>query len=398
MITDEKTVWKLIDSFDYQTDRRNPPDIERQRKFKAGWTKSLDADKEEYSEETLKSLTWDNLGYRLGLQLNEIAPEEQDMVYQFCVNHFHHIDVNAWLVITTEDPVLLGDGYEDILDKVYSWDNRFPNHAKIQVGDALVLWDRHKLLGFGIIQTLEMSPGNKTTYSCPNCGKSGVQTRKKMTSRYYCPKCKSRFNNAKTEVISVDKYRAVYADTWVELTGELDGSTLRNLCEKPGSQHSLRSFKWREFVGKLSPERRKSVKKTPNLKDQNISSGHQKQMVRVRKGQSAFRSELLKRFGDTCAFSGTSSRHVLDAAHLYSYAATGTHDMYGGLMMRKDLHRLFDMGLIRVNPTTNQIQVDETLLHIPGYKGLNNKKLLVDIPSKTQKWLRIHWDYYGSQT
>lgn len=397
MRPNETLIYKLIESFEYKSDRRNPPDAERQAKFKSGWTKALDNNREDYSKETLLYLTWDNLGYRLGHHFGEMSLQDRDQIYKYCALHWQQTDINAWLVINKKDTKLVGDGYEDIVDKVYSWDDTVANSSRIQKGDALVLFDSNKLLGYGIIHELETWTGEKTRYRCPNCEMCKVIERRKKEQRYRCDNCKSRFNDPKKEQISVKKFRAVYEHTWVDLNGELDGSQLRLLCESPKSQHSLRPFKWREFVGKLPLGLRNFVKKTPNVKDGEITGGHQRQMVRVRKGQASFRAALLDHFGTTCAFSGSTSKLVLDAAHLYSFAKKGIHEKFGGLLMRKDLHRLFDLGLIRVNPSTFLIQVDKSLLHIPIYNELNTNTLAVEIPKETQRWLQIHWDEYGSE-
>jgi N-acyl homoserine lactone hydrolase len=42
----------------------------------------------------------------------------------------------------------------------------------------------------------------------------------------------------------------------------------------------------------------------------------------------------------------------LEAAHLYSYAASGVHHLDGGLLMRRDVHRLFDLGHHAVRPNS----------------------------------------------
>lgn len=72
--------------------------------------------------------------------------------------------------------------------------------------------------------------------------------------------------------------------------------------------------------------------------------------MRVRVGQAEFRLRLLARYGNVCAFSGPSPTAALEAAHLYSYAAEGRHHDDGGFLLRRDLHRLFDLGLLAVEP------------------------------------------------
>ncbi len=157
----------------------------------------------------------------------------------------------AWLMIATDDPVLLGAGYEDEPSRHYSWDSRVPNHGSPSVGDAIVLWDRHQLIGAGIIERIDKGKGEKVVFRCPGCNKSGVQTRKTKEAPYYCPRCKIGVNQPEEKKVQVSTYCAYYESTWVDLDGKLDGSQLRELCEKPRSQHSIRAIVWEKFVAKL---------------------------------------------------------------------------------------------------------------------------------------------------
>jgi len=41
---------------------------------------------------------------------------------------------------------------------------------------------------------------------------------------------------------------------------------------------------------------------------------------------------------------------VLEAAHIVPYAQGGLHEVTNGLLLRSDLHRLFDLGYVTVTP------------------------------------------------
>jgi putative restriction endonuclease len=51
-----------------------------------------------------------------------------------------------------------------------------------------------------------------------------------------------------------------------------------------------------------------------------------------------------------CAVSGEKTLPILDAAHIRSYEAGGEHDPSNGLLLRTDIHRLFDLGYVTVAP------------------------------------------------
>lgn len=73
-------------------------------------------------------------------------------------------------------------------------------------------------------------------------------------------------------------------------------------------------------------------------------------LQRARLGQGAFRSLVLDAYQRRCALTGESTLPVLEAAHIRPYADQGQHLISNGLLMRSDFHKLFDLGLVTVDP------------------------------------------------
>lgn len=74
-------------------------------------------------------------------------------------------------------------------------------------------------------------------------------------------------------------------------------------------------------------------------------------LVQPRLGQGAFRLLVTDAYQRRCAVTGERTLPVLDAAHIKPYAAAGPHDLRNGLLLRKDLHALFDAGYVTVSPS-----------------------------------------------
>jgi len=74
-------------------------------------------------------------------------------------------------------------------------------------------------------------------------------------------------------------------------------------------------------------------------------------LVRPRLGQGAFRLLVTDAYERRCAVTGERTLPVLDAAHIKPYADAGPHDLRNGLLLRKDLHALFDAGYVTVTPS-----------------------------------------------
>jgi putative restriction endonuclease len=73
-------------------------------------------------------------------------------------------------------------------------------------------------------------------------------------------------------------------------------------------------------------------------------------LVQPRLGQGAFRLLVTDAYQRRCAITGERTLPVLDAAHIKPYAELGPHRLENGILLRKDLHTLFDAGYITVTP------------------------------------------------
>lgn len=73
-------------------------------------------------------------------------------------------------------------------------------------------------------------------------------------------------------------------------------------------------------------------------------------LARGRLGQGAFRVLVTDAYQRRCAVTGEKTLPVLEAAHIKPYAAQGPHRVANGLLLRSDLHKLFDKGYVTVTP------------------------------------------------
>ena len=72
-------------------------------------------------------------------------------------------------------------------------------------------------------------------------------------------------------------------------------------------------------------------------------------LVTPRLGQGAFRLSVTDSYDRRCAVTGERTLPILDAAHIRSYGAGGPHEVANGLLLRTDIHRLFDLGYVTVS-------------------------------------------------
>jgi len=72
--------------------------------------------------------------------------------------------------------------------------------------------------------------------------------------------------------------------------------------------------------------------------------------ITPRLGQGAFRMIVTDIYERRCAVTRERSLPVLDAAHIKPFSKDGTHAIGNGLLLRADIHRLFDAGYVTVTP------------------------------------------------
>ena len=309
----------------------------------------------------------------------------------------------AWLVMAAGDDRSHGgnDGYDDLDGEYYSWDNTVPRHEDVRQGDMIVVWNKQGLVGMSFIESISGPElARKISNRCPECGKSGIKKRKTTPDheRWRCHECKAVFEVPDESIISVKTYRSNHATWWTDLRGLIPADKLRSLViGSPRQQHSIRPLRWVDFCEELGRSGvvvadLPAVRRGAQVTQANSSpGGFRETMTRTRIGQDAFRKQLLERFGNTCALTGAQPPEVLQAAHLYSYAELGKHEDHGGLLMRADIHLLFDRGLIGISverkPT---IWVSQKLVPHSTFWQLSGQPAQVRLGPDELRWLGLH--------
>jgi hypothetical protein len=104
-------------------------------------------------------------------------------------------------------------------------------------------------------------------------------------------------------------------------------------------------------------------------------SPRQEQPVRIsaeilsRRGQPAFRRRLMAAYGGACAVTGETAEAVLEAAHISPFSESLSNDVSNGLLLRADVHTLFDLHLIAIDPS-GRLEVAPQLAET-AYAGLD---------------------------
>ncbi len=122
-------------------------------------------------------------------------------------------------------------------------------------------------------------------------------------------------------------------------------------------------------------------------------------LVMRRKAQDRFRDALLSAYDRRCAVTGYDAEDALQAAHIIAYRGASSQQVCNGLLLRADIHLLYDRHLLSVNPEDNRVslherlkgtayrEVDHRSIHLPDDQALRPE------PER----LELHWAVFARQ-
>lgn len=107
------------------------------------------------------------------------------------------------------------------------------------------------------------------------------------------------------------------------------------------------AYIWRHFSNAMTENQ-----VAENVYDQaDVIGGYgEGNIYQPRIGQSSFRLMVTDAYRRRCAMTGENTLVTLEAAHIKPFAQEKKHDVRNGLLLRADFHRLFDTGLVGIDP------------------------------------------------
>ena len=116
-----------------------------------------------------------------------------------------------------------------------------------------------------------------------------------------------------------------------------------------------------------------------------------------RRHQDRFRKKVVNAYDGACAVTGTVSSSELQAAHIDPYARSRSHVVSNGILLRADVHLLYDAHLITIRPDSRRVVVSEAVRD-PMYRELGGAA--VRLPKQREygpdsRLLEIHFKYFN---
>jgi hypothetical protein len=119
--------------------------------------------------------------------------------------------------------------------------------------------------------------------------------------------------------------------------------------------------------------------------------------INLRRGQPAFRKKILEAYNHQCALTKCDCVEALEAAHISPYRGGHTNHVQNGILLRSDIHTLFDIGLMGFAPNSHKV-VLSSALRASRYGILKGRRL--SAPSRNEyrpneEALRQHLRRFG---
>lgn len=129
-------------------------------------------------------------------------------------------------------------------------------------------------------------------------------------------------------------------DEWIPVPDNWPRNVQRGYTYDTGNEFGNRL--WGEVCERLVPRQAADTVQEPRFGEAYLT--------RARLGQGTFRTLVTDAYHRRCAVTGERSLPALEAAHIKAHAAEGPNRTQNGLLLRADIHRLFDDGYVTVDP------------------------------------------------
>ncbi|WP_415886599.1 HNH endonuclease [Neptuniibacter sp. QD37_6] len=96
--------------------------------------------------------------------------------------------------------------------------------------------------------------------------------------------------------------------------------------------------------------------------------------ISQRQGQPKFRKALLEAYKGHCAVTGYGVEQTLEAAHIQPYKGKHTNHVQNGILLRSDIHSLFDKDLLTIDPDSWSIHLHPSITE-SEYSSLHGNKI-----------------------
>ena len=256
---------------------------------------------------------------------------------------------------------------------------------------------------YGVFNQHHVTPASVYTLeSYGTCKSPGIKKRKHILPLFRCNN-RHTFNEPDESLKTVEFYVAEYGGTFTPFSENIPVIYLKKAAMRPNDQLAIEELDLykidkivfekiaesnslvKDFIQSISINSNEAVESSATELSESPAPYEKSPLdmreevmksIKVRRGQKKFREGLKKEYGIICMVTGCSMWEIIEAAHIDPYRGFNDNDLRNGLLLRADLHTLFDLNLMAIEPVNLTIHF-HSLASTNGYGEFEGKKLKV---------------------
>ena len=297
-------------------------------------------------------------------------------------------------------------GYADDPSTTYHYDSNVGNHLQVGVGDIAIIRDRDAILGIARVEDIETATGEKERFRCPQCRITNLRRRAKEQNSWRCH-FGHEFSEPLREMAPITTYHARYEKSFRPCP-DVTIAQIADAVIRKSDQMSIKELDLAKLEAVLAPSASDLISGyaaglrpfggDPDDPPHETSIIQERRAVlrqiALRRGQKAFRDRLIRRYGAICQVSECRLIDLIEAAHIEPYSVRGDNSAANGLLLRSDLHTLFDLALLAIEPGSLIIRLHPSV-GSDGYEQFEGRKLQLNGASRPKaEYLKSRWDLF----
>ncbi len=275
----------------------------------------------------------------------------------------------------------------------YSFGDHTPHHRHVSVNDIFFIRSQTQLLAIARAQRIETGAAEKSVQRCPTCGTGQLGYRSTRTNSYRCL-YGHEFSEPIASTREGTEYKAAFGLDYIEISARIEAAELRPFELTNSRQLSLRPCDLNGLIRYIARRDRNAEQvlrgwlneRALTLTDEDADLAepgdvldereHRNLGILLRRGRKMFRDELIRRYGARCMISGCTAVALIEAAYIQPESAPKFNNPTNGLLLRSDLHTLFDLNLVGIDPARLVVTLHPDLLE-SEYRSLEGAALQV---------------------
>lgn len=313
--------------------------------------------------------------------------------------------MNGWIVDCTKTDVAIS-GHAPT--SRCSFGDDIPHRRHIATQDIVFFRSAERLVRVSRVDGITITQTDKETLRCPACGSSQIVLRQTQSPAYRCVYGHKFVDPAAQTGIGYERI-ATFLPEHVDVVATIEAVELRpfeltnspTLSLRPCDLNGLARYVARRDRNAKRMLRAWLKGRPLALTDADADNTDLAEVlnereigVLLRRGSKVFRDELIRVYGPRCMISGCTVGSLLEAVCIPLLSSPKGSNLTNGLLLRSDIHTLFDLNMIGINPDRLTVALHPDLAATEYSQFMGSKLLISAGNGPNRRALEARWQHY----